>query len=209
MVDSYEDWSERRGPRRSEGRPEPRLEQRLDQWVSAGRQLVDGVSGARPGSRPGGRLAAGRTPGLRLDQVGRWVEDKIDWLLEDEDGWRESWEEVPGRRSSASSPEPPAVSRRRPLDAISRRSPRGQSREQSREQPPAVSSAPLAGSNSWPEDDSWPDDDNFSVNRWRRGDERPPAASQSPFAAQAPSLSQPLDAAPGRALPRSTRRRSL
>jgi len=190
MVDSYEDWPERRSSRREsrpEGRPDGRvdgrLEQRLDQWVSAGRQLVDGVSGARPGSR-----GPGRGSSLRLDQVGRWVEDKIDWLLEDEEGWRESWEDAPpaGRRAA----EQPSQSRRRPLDAISRRGQRAPMRQS------PLASAPETSA----EDNSWPDDDSFSVNRWRRGEERP--------APGAPA-SQPLDAAPGRALPRSTRRRSL
>ncbi len=117
MVDAYDDWRderpEERPERRGLRRSEPRLEQRLDQWVSAGRQLVDGVAGARPGSRPGARGS-----GLRLDHLGRWVEDKLDWLLEDEEGWRESWEGSPlGRR-------PSGACRREPLQAISRRRPK-------------------------------------------------------------------------------------
>ena len=118
MVDAYENWREerplerrsderadgrleRRGPRRSE----PRFEQRLDQWVSAGRQLVDGVSGARPGTRAGGRSS-----GLKLDHLGRWVEDKLDWLLEDDEGWHESWEQQPPqpRAAAAASPSRPS-----------------------------------------------------------------------------------------------------
>ncbi|MEB3295934.1 MAG: hypothetical protein VKL23_00175 [Cyanobacteriota bacterium] len=85
------------------------LEQGLDRLVSAGRQLVDGVSGARPGSRPGapgGGRRAGALP--RLDSLGRWVEDKLDWIIEDGDDWREPWQD--------------ARPRRRPLEAISRRS---------------------------------------------------------------------------------------
>ena len=75
-----ESWSDRRpAPRRGS---DP-LEQRFDRLVNAGRQLVDGVSGARPGSRSSGR------PGLpRLDGLGRWVEDKLDWILEDDDDWK-------------------------------------------------------------------------------------------------------------------------
>ena len=98
-----ESWSDRRpAPRRGS---DP-LEQRFDRLVSAGRQLVDGVSGARPGSRSSGR------PGLpRLDGLGRWVEDKLDWILEEEDDWREPWQE----------PRPEFRPRRRPLEAISRR----------------------------------------------------------------------------------------
>ena len=69
--------------------PDP-LEQGLDRLVSAGRQLVDGVSGARPGSRTAARGAQrggeDRRPGL--DRLGRWVEDKLDWILDEDEDWR-------------------------------------------------------------------------------------------------------------------------
>jgi hypothetical protein len=188
MVDAYNDWrderpddrSERRGVRRGEFRNEPRLEQRLDQWVSAGRQLVDGVSGARPGSRPGGRAS-----GLKLDHLGRWVEDKLDWLLEDEEGWRESWEQPQPRQQPTPQPRP---SRREPLQAISRRQP-----ARSVALPDRPSSAADA--------EGWPDDDSFSVSRWQRRDggvQAPSEESMEP----APRIQR------GRTVPRSSRRRS-
>ena len=185
MVDAYNDWrderpddrTERRGARRMEPRNEPRLEQRLDQWVSAGRQLVDGVSGARPGSRPGGRAS-----GLKLDHLGRWVEDKLDWLLEDEEGWRESWE--------ASEPRQPVnpqarAARREPLQAISRRQ----------------SMRPSAAPDRASDREDWPDDDSFSVSRWQRRGSGAPAAVEEPAAPAPPVQSS-------RAVPRSSRRRS-
>ncbi len=89
-------------PRR-EGRREPGLFEpgRLDQWMNAGRQLVDGVAGARPGSRPGGPPAEGRAGGRpSLEGLGRWVETRLDWLLEDDDDWREPWEPPAPRRSA-------------------------------------------------------------------------------------------------------------
>ena len=95
----------RAGPR-PESR-EPRFDQRLDQWLATGRQLVDGVAGARPGSRASGRpQPGGRAGGLpRPGGLGRWVEDKLDWLLEDDDGWREPWEgPAPGSRDRATEP---------------------------------------------------------------------------------------------------------
>jgi hypothetical protein len=58
------------------------LEQRLDRWVCAGRQFVDGVSGVRPGSRPGSRETGPRPAPPRF---GRWVEERLDWLLDDGD----------------------------------------------------------------------------------------------------------------------------
>lgn len=112
---------ERREERRLGRGAEP-LDQRLERWVSRGRELVDGVSGARPGARPvptaserraggpggglppqgNGGLGAG---GLSPARLGRWVEERLDWLLDDDsdDDWREPWQAAPspqgGRRS--------------------------------------------------------------------------------------------------------------
>jgi len=137
-----ESWSEydstppRERPRRG---PDP-LEQRFERLMSAGRQLVDGVSGARPGSRtaPRGPQRGGedRRPGL--DRLGRWVEDKLDWILDEDEDWREPWQE-PAQR-----PEPAG---RRPLEAISRR---GRPGEGGAAQ------------------EDWPDDASFSIPRWQR-----------------------------------------
>jgi hypothetical protein len=101
-----DDRSEFRGsePRRSSGREREPLDQRLDRWVSAGRQFVDGVAGGRPGSRPPARSSearnAGRGSEARMagrggfDGLGRWVEERLDWLLEDDDDWREPWQDT-------------------------------------------------------------------------------------------------------------------
>jgi hypothetical protein len=127
----------------------------LDRLVSAGRQLVDGVSGARPGSR-----SANRGEGRRLAGLGRWVENKLDWILEDEDDWREPWQEARPEPSSQARP-------RRRLDAISRRS----------AEPPRVQPRQAR------EPEEWPDDDAFALPRWQR---QPPSAPQT----QPPSQSQ-------------------
>jgi len=169
-----ESWSDRR-PAQRRG-PDP-LEQRLDRLVSAGRQLVDGVSGARPGARSPGR------PGLpRLDGLGRWVENKLDWILEDEEDWREPWQQ--GRPES---PPPATPARRRPLDAISRRR-----SEPLRPEPQQPGSQPSAAS-------EWPEDEAFVVPRWQR----PVSPSPSPSGVEPAPAAMP----PGRAVPRSTRRR--
>ena len=112
----------------------------LDRLVSAGRQLVDGVSGARPGSRSGNR-----GEGRRLAGLGRWVENKLDWILEDEDDWREPWQETRPELGSQDRP-------RRRLDAISRRS-----AESLRGQPKQAR-----------EPEEWPEDDAFALPRWQR-----------------------------------------
>ncbi len=96
--------------RRSSGRESEPLDQRLDRWVSAGRQFVDGVAGSRPGSRPTargseargmGRGSEARTAGRGgFDGLGRWVEERLDWLLEDGDDWREPWQDSGPRSPS-------------------------------------------------------------------------------------------------------------
>jgi hypothetical protein len=175
------------------------FEQRLDRWVSAGRQLVDGVAGARPGSR-----AAARPGGL-----GRWLEERVDWLLEDGDDWREPWQEAPPPATPAPPLRPAPLSqrsgplssppRRRSLEAISRRASRPAPSEQASPGP-----APLTGEEPSPPASAgdWPEDSSFTLPRWQR-----PAPSSPSFddrAAQAPA---PPPARAGRPLPRSTRRR--
>ena len=164
---------------------EPR-DRRLDQWLETGRQLVDGVAGRRPGQR---------RPGLDLDSVGRWVGDKVDWLLEEDDDWREPWQE---------SAEPKAR-RKQPLQAISRRS-RQRSMPSAAFQPPPTA-APSVPESSAPDD--WPDDDLFQVQRWQRDPaqrfslER--SSSEQSFSEGDPQDQPPT---PRRGLPRSSRRRA-
>lgn len=166
------------------------FDQRLDRWVEAGRQLVDGVSGARPGSRQGGR-GSQRRSGARLNpgELGRWVENKLEWLLDDEgaDDWREPWQQPLSQQPQARG------SRRQPLQAISRRGPR-------------PSNAPPAASGG----DDWPDDASFSVPRWQRQAPLQQARDQQDPGA---AMVQPDDQQPrgrnaaDRPLPRSSRRR--
>ena len=146
----------------------------LDRLVSAGRQLVDGVSGARPGSRSGNRGEGRRPTGL-----GRWVENKLDWILEDEDDWREPWQETRPELGSQDRP-------RRRLDAISRRSAAPPQAQPSQEREPQAR-----------EPEEWPDDDAFALPRWQR---QPSSAPQT--------QAQPPSQLPGRAMPRSSRRRA-
>jgi hypothetical protein len=100
----------RDGRRPGRGGSEP-IDQRLDRWVSRGRELVDGVAGARPGSRLPGAEAAGLglrglgAGGLNPARLGRWVEERFDWLLEDDgdEDWREPWQQptqLGGRRAA-------------------------------------------------------------------------------------------------------------
>ena len=162
---------------RSQGqRSQDSGDRRLDQWIETGRQLVDGVAGTRPGRRSAG----GVRPSMDLETVGRWVGDKIDWLMDEEEDWRDPVQ--PPLRTES----PSASSRKRPLDAISRRqivAPVSESQPTYRE-----------------DDNSWPDDESFRVERWSRS-AAPPSIAPAP---------QAVSRSPGpsrRPLPRSSRRR--
>ena len=201
--------------RRPRSQSDDPLDRRLDQWLETGRQLVDGVSGARPGRRSGAGARSGRSASASLDAVGRWMGDKIEWLLDEEDDWREPWDgeaTVPSARSRgvsqaepaspplAASARPVQTSARgkRPLQAISRR------------QPPLMASAPQSAAS--PQvveggDDGWPDDDSFRVNRWSRASGQ---LSETASADDAPSPTGSGSRPSGnrRPLPRSSRRRA-
>jgi len=86
------------------------LEQRLDRWVDRGRQLVEGVSGARPGSRQASNPSENR-PGGRgsgIEGLGRWMGNRFDWLLDDGEDWREPWQETDSpRQGKFVAPGPP------------------------------------------------------------------------------------------------------
>ncbi len=60
------------------------IERRMDQLFATGRHVVDGVAGTRPGLR---RDIAERGNRSRIDNVGRWVEEKLDYFFEDENDW--------------------------------------------------------------------------------------------------------------------------
>jgi hypothetical protein len=262
----------RDGRRPGRDGPEP-LEQRLDRWVSRGRELVDGVAGARPGSRTPGPEAAGLghrglgAGGLSPARLGRWVEERFDWLLEDDadDDWREPWQEPArgsGRRPTgapeARRPERPSdswaappsespsprrsdpqprpweasvASERRSLEAVSRRlsrtappgsAPSPSLGRASLRSDPGTLSAPTAqgsaaigdpaantsgGAGAAPDgSEAWPDDATFTLQRWQRtpASPRPASPGPAPLAADPPAARA---AAPGRPLPRSSRRR--
>lgn len=214
--------AERRATR--DGEP---LEQRLDRWMSTGRQLVEGVSGGRPGSRPSSRRPEGRA-GSRSGSggLGRWVENRLDWLLDDSDDWPEPWQESARRRNEA-----PAVVERRPLpereplgrppvgrgsgggplpddrprrrlEAVSRRGVSGR----------AASAAAPGPTPQAAETEAWPDDSSFSVPRWQRPTAplRRPDPLQTELDQPDPKRGNGGETAPAgspRPLPRSSRRR--
>lgn len=205
--DAPNHWRESRGDVRGELRTTRKaLEDRLDTWVSRGRELVDGVSGTRPGTRPAGRGTERPGPGGRpgLDGLGRWVEGRLDWLLDDREDWREPWQEA-GRSTDrwdatfpqATSPQQRPI--RKPLEAISRRGKSSPAAEVRGSIAPGEPTSERPAQDP-PTHQEWPAEESFSVPRWRREDPSRPRPA-NPLAEPAPVVP------PGRPLPRSTRRR--
>ena len=75
-----------------------------------------------------------------LEKVGRWVGDKLDWIMEEDDDWMEPWESEQGDSYRG---------RKRPLTAISLRVQNLNEAEHMT-------------------DNQWPDESSFRVDRWER-----------------------------------------
>jgi len=169
-------------PRQRRHRSRDPLDRRFDQWLETGRQLVDGVAGTRPGQRGSGRTDRRSTPSL--ENVGRWVGDKIDWFLEEDEDWLEPWQ---------AESQPTQIAGKRPLEAISRRV------------PPAISPA-ATRSEVLSREDEWPDESSFQVDHWQRqSPERITPEAVSNSSSSTPVRSERLLGR--RPLPRSSRRR--
>ena len=157
------------------------FDRKLDQWLETGRQFVDGVSGARPGQRL--PVNASRVTNSSLENVGKWVGDKIDWFLEDEEDWLEPWQYE--QRNE------PSNEKRRRLVAISRRGLKSLS---------PVKESSLVNSSS---QDDWPDESSFRVDKWERGSSHQSDQSLKSNEGVRESKSSGLK----RPLPRSSRKR--
>ena len=134
------------------------LDKKVDQFFEAGRQLVDGVSGTRPGSRRRGR--SNRLSRANVKDMGRWVNDKIDSFFDDEDfdDWYEEDENSNQfkyfSRDIYSESKKENCNNKRPLEARSLRE---------LNDPVSNPSARLLN----PVDD-WPEETDFKVNKWQR-----------------------------------------
>ncbi len=169
-----------RRSRRSRFKDRVSLDRRFDKWLETGRQFVDGVAGTRPGQRKPYRKDGRNVSSLT--NVGRWVGEKIDWFLEEEEDWLEPWEHDMESINSGS------LNSKRSLDAISRR---GQS------------SYNLSDRNKKQityTDNEWPDEDSFKIDRWKRS--RPEGAKP-----MNERNSKSVIREPRRPLPRFSRRR--
>tara|TARA_Y100001968_G_scaffold328839_1_gene376803 strand:- start:269 stop:799 length:531 start_codon:yes stop_codon:yes gene_type:complete len=159
------------------------FEIKFDKLIETGRQVVDGVAGNRPGKRKSEKI--GLRSASNFNNVGRWVEEKLDWFFEEEDDWLEPWESDLATNSNMNTSK-----KKRPLQAISLRGPK------------AIASASNGGNNS-ESFEVWPDDSSFRIQRWQRENNvqnssdrnLEKASSDSRFSTRRP-------------LPRSSRRRN-
>ena len=126
------------------------LDQRMDKWIQTGKQVVDGVAGNRPGQRRGSWQD--KTTAQNIENVGRWMEEKIDWFFEDDVDWIDNEDSVedPDQESF--------INTKRPLGAISLRAPKAL--------PPQIAET----KNNFNQIDEWPDEHSFKLNKWERKD---------------------------------------
>ena len=134
------------------------LDRKVDQFLEVGRQFVDGVSGTRPGSRRRGRF--NRLSRSNINDVGRWVSDKVDSIFEEEefDDWYSDTESSNEfkyfSRDIDSGSTKENFMNKRPLTARSLRE---------LNKPSSNNAERLLS----PVED-WPEEGDFKVNKWQR-----------------------------------------
>ena len=172
------------------------LDKQVDKIFETGRQLVDGVSGARPGTKRSSDFQG--LSRRNVKNVGRWVTDKMDLFFEEEedDDWSDQenvYEEVSEIKSftrKARNDDLPKPFSKRPLEALSLRYSKNVQIDEQKK-------LPYSKSNSF---DEWPDDSDLKVNRWQRSPDKVNDIT--------PSKLKPKNGLNnGRSLPKSRRRR--
>ncbi len=172
-------FSSRTNPSRK--RSKASFDRRVDQWIATGRQFVDGVAGNRPGKR---RLPNNDHRNYSdFGAVGRWIDEKMDWLLEEDDDWQESWQSSNFNNASE-------IMKKRPLEAISRRV--------LKESDNRYSMDPNHRSS-----EEWPDESNFQVQKWQRNSFQDKSNTD-----RKSNISIRKNSLGNRPLPRSNRRRN-
>jgi len=137
------------------------FDQRFEQIFEAGRQIADGFSGARPGTRK--RTSFRDFSRRNVRNVGNWVTDKMDSFFEDDyeewtnDDFDSDENQFKSFRRSINSEEDFPYQRKRPLESISLRLKDNIGRYQKRISP--------AKDNS---NKDWEDDSFFQTNKWKR-----------------------------------------
>ena len=136
------------------------FDQRFEQIFEAGRQIADGFSGTRPGTRK--RQSFRDFSRRNVRNVGNWVTDKMDSFFEDDfEEWSNDDIEIDEKEFKSYSRGPYAQEdfssqEKRPLEAISLRS-----KDKIIEQQKRL--APSKNSNQ-----EWEDDSFYQTNKWQR-----------------------------------------
>ena len=169
------------------------VDKQVDKIFETGSQLVDGVSGARPGKRRNSDFRGITSKSVK--KVGRWVSEKVDLFFdEDNDDWDDenlhadnSDIKTFSRESNSYASTKPNF--KRPLEAISLRQPKNLQITDQKKLPYSKESKEV----------NWPDEKDFKVERWQRSSEKENDISRD-------QLNQ-RDQLKSRSLPKSRRRR--
>ena len=169
------------------------FDQKFEQIFEAGRQIADGFSGTRPGTRKKQSFRDFSRSNVR--NVGNWVTDKMDSFFEDDfEEWSDDDIDIDEKEFKSFSRDPNAEgnfssSGKRPLQAISLRLKDKIVEQQKR----------LSPSKDYP-DQNWEDDSFFQINKWQR-------SSQNKDASHFDQQSNNKRISTARNLPRSRRSR--
>ena len=134
------------------------LDRKVDQFLEAGRQFVDGVSGTRPGTRR--RVRFDRFSRANVKDLGRWVSDKVDSILEDDEF--EDWYEDDENSNQFKSFSRGKDSKSEKENFMSKRPLESRSLRELNESPSNKSERLLS-----PVED-WPEESDFKINKWQR-----------------------------------------
>ena len=137
------------------------FDRRFEQFFEAGRQIADGFSGARPGTRK--RSSFREFSRRNVRNVGNWVTDKMDSLFDDdyEESNNENFDVYENKfksfRRISDLEEDHSFQGKRPLEAISLRS-----KDKNLEQQKILAPSKDYSNKEW-EEDSF-----FQINKWKR-----------------------------------------
>ena len=169
------------------------VDKQVDKIFETGRQLVDGVSGAKPGKRRNSDFQGITSKSVK--KVGRWVSEKVDLFFdEDYDDWDDENIYDDNRDIKTFSRESNYYESaqhfsKRPLEAISLRQSKNLQTTEQKKLPYGKES----------KNEDWPDEMDFKVERWQRASEKENNLSRNQLNQNGQSKS--------RNLPRSRRRR--
>ena len=169
------------------------VDKQVDKIFETGRQFVDGVSGARPGTRRNSDFQGITSKSVK--KVGRWVSEKVDLLFdEDNNDWNDhnfydDNSDIKTFTRESNSYESNRSYSKRPLEAISLRQSKNLQIIEQKKLPYGKKS----------KDEDWPDEMDFKVERWQRASEKENNISRDQINQQGQSKS--------RNFPRSRRRR--